>query len=169
MTPRKHGPTRVPSDTDQPAPRTPAPAPLPTDEHGAHRDAAAEGKRFVYNPTVALPVGTVATRLPRAKAPNVRYDWPAVRALMEAHPGLWVKALEGLSSGMYSYVRRGGPTAFHGMGGHMQVSLRNQHPNPNKDAKGKVGDLWVRWIPEGWTDQDQARAEATVAAGEGVI
>lgn len=132
----------------------------------AFRDADAEGKAFVYSPTIALPVGTVATDLPRKKI-KTKYDWDGVRTLLEANPGLWVLALQEMSSGMYSYVRRGGPDAFVGMGGHMQVSLRGQRDS--ETAKGKIGDLWLRWFPEGWTPDDQARVEAAHEAGEGVL
>jgi len=137
----------------------------------AVRDPKAEGKAFVHSPTFeipSVPPGTVATALPpRRRSGRAVYDWDKVRAMLEDNPGLWVMALTGLSSGMYSYVRNGGPEAFVGMGGHMQVSLRNRRPNPN--AKGSIGDLWLRWIPAGWTAEDQARAEAAHAAGEGVL
>lgn len=127
------------------------------------RDAAAEGKRFVRNPMVALP-GTVALAPPRTP-PKTKYDWPGARKMIENNPGLWVLVFDRFSTGMYSYVRRGGPEAFHGLGGHLQVSLRNQE----YDGTSKFGNLWLRWVPEGWTDEDQARAEAAHADGEGVL
>jgi hypothetical protein len=54
---------------------------------------------------------------------------------------------------------------MHGMGGQFQVSLRNQ----TLKGKTRYGSLWMRWIPEGWTDDDQKRIEAAAAAGEGVL
>lgn len=138
------------------------PAP-PVPDPNRPRDAAAEGKKFVRNPTIALP-GTVALNPPVSTAPT-KYDWPAARRQLEDNPGLWVLVFDRFSSGMYSYVRRGGPKALAGMGGHLQLSLRNQ----KYEGPTKWGDLWLRWIPDGWTDEDQARAEAAHKAGEGVL
>jgi hypothetical protein len=128
------------------------------------RDAAAEGKAYVRNPTVTLPPGTVALEPPRPK-PRTKYDWPAARQMLEDNPGLWVMVFTRFSTGMFSYVRRGGPEAFHGLGGQLQVSLRNQE----YEGASKFGNLWLRWIPEGWTDDDQKRVEEAHAAGEGVL
>lgn len=138
------------------------PVATPTSPNGA-RDAKAEGKKFVRNPTVALP-GTVALEPPKPR-PKTKYDWPAARQLLEDNPGLWVLVFNRFSTGMFSYVRRGGPEAFHGLGGHLQVSLRNQE----YEGTSKFGNLWLRWVPEGWTDDDQARAEEAHKGGEAVL
>jgi hypothetical protein len=134
------------------------------DSPNGFRDAKAEGKKFVRNPMIAIPPGTVALEPPKPK-PRTKYDWPAARQLLEDNPGLWVLVFNRFTTGMFSYVRRGGPEAFHGLGGHMQVSLRNQE----YDGPTKFGDLWLRWVPEGWTDDDQRRAEEAHKAGEGVL
>lgn len=127
------------------------------------RDPDAEGLAFVHNPIIAVP-GTVALS-PSSAPKRTKYDWEGARRMLEDNPGLWVMVFDSFSSGMYSYVRRGGPVALAGMGGHLQISLRNQE----LVGKTKFGNLWLRWIPEDWTDEDQARAEAAHKAGEGVL
>lgn len=166
MTPRKNTPIPLPDAAREKQDREPAVMPVPVRHRGAFRDPVAEGKAFVYSPTLAVPEGTVTKELPSKKNPT-KYDWDTVRTLLENNPGLWVLALSDMSKGMYSYVRAGKVGTFAGMGGHMQVSLRNQRDS--KRVKGKVGDLWLRWIPASWSADDQARAEAALAAGEGVL
>lgn len=129
-----------------------------------YRDPAAEGKAFVRNPMIPIPPGTVALSPPKPQV-RTKYDYSAARKLLEDNPGLWVLVFKKFSTGMFTYVRQGRPEAFHGMGGHMQVSLRNQV----SQGPSRWGDLWLRWVPEGWTADDQARAEAAHAAGEGVL
>ena len=51
------------------------------------------------------------------------------------------------------------------MGGYLESSIRNQRP----EGASRVGTLWLRWEPPGWTAEDQARVEAAAAAGEGQI
>jgi hypothetical protein len=123
-----------------------------------------ETRAFTHNPTIDLPAGTVGLT-PQGKRRPTKYDWDSVRDLLEANPGLWVLTLKDVSSGMYSWVRKRYPPGFEGMGGQMQISLRNQQ----MIGKTKYGDLWLRWIPEGWTDEDQARAEAALDSGEGAL
>jgi hypothetical protein len=119
---------------------------------------------FTHNPTVQLTRGTVATS-PVAKPRPTKYDWETARDLLESNPGLWVLTFNNFSSGMFSYARRGGPAALRELGGDLQLSLRNQV----MVGKTKFGTLWARWTPEGWTEDDQAAAEAAHAAGEGVL
>lgn len=116
---------------------------------------------------VALPGPRKAGELPpRAPGPT-KFDWAGVRAELEKNPGLWIKALDEVPTGIYTYVRRGKNLAFYGMGGYLEASLPNQRQIDGE--RGKRGTLWLRWEPEGWTEQDQARAEAAAAAGEGQI
>jgi hypothetical protein len=122
--------------------------------------------KYARMPMVPVPpVGTVASRPDSAPARPTKYDWVGARKLLEENPGMWVLVFNDFSSGMYAFARRGGPGSMHGMGGHFQVSLRNQKV---KD-KTSYGSLWMRWIPEGWTDEHQRIAEATAAAGEGSL
>lgn len=122
-------------------------------------------RSYARQPTIDLPVGTVGLS-PIGRPRPTKYDWDGARALMEANPGLWVLGLRDASTGIYTWVRRGKVQAFIGMGGQLQISLRNQRPKA-EGSPSRVGDLWLRWTPAGWTDLDQARAEAAHAAGEG--
>jgi hypothetical protein len=101
---------------------------------------------------------------PRAPRPS-KYDWEGIRTRLEQNPGLWLKAAEDVSTGVFSWVRQGKPQALHGMGGHLESSIRNQ----KETGTTRAGTLWLRWEPEGWTQADQARVEAAAAAGEGQL
>lgn len=114
-----------------------------------------------YTPTIALGAGTVSTTPPTKRRPT-KYDWDGARVLLEANPGLWVLVFDEFTSGMYTFLRQGGPLVLQEMGGNLQLSLRDQH----LVDKTKYGKLWLRWTPEGWTEQDQAAAEAAHQAGE---
>lgn len=121
--------------------------------------------KYARKPRVKVPpVGTVASS-PAPSTRPTKYDWVGARKLLEDNPGLWVVVFNDFSAGMYAFARRGGPAVMHGMGGEFQVSLRNQ----TLKGKTRYGSLWMRWIPEGWTEDDQKRVEAASAAGEGVI
>lgn len=111
------------------------------------------------------PVGTIASEPGSPGARPLKYDWVGARRLLEDNPGLWIKVFEEFSAGMYAFARRGGPSVMHGMGGQFQVSLRNTY----LVKKTRYGDLWMRWIPEDWSETDQQRVEAAQAAGEGVL
>jgi len=117
-----------------------------------------------YTPTIALGAGTVATA-PQHKRRPTKYDWDGAVELLTANPGLWVQVFDKFTSGMYTFLREGGPEALRVMGGSLQMSLREQE----KIGKTKYGKLWLRWTPEGWTQDDQARAEAAHASGEGAL
>jgi hypothetical protein len=117
-----------------------------------------------YSPTIALGAATVSTA-PPTKRRATKYDWDGARVVLEANPGLWVQVFDKFTSGMYTFLRRGGPVALQEMGGNLQMSLRNQY----LVNKTKYGTLYLRWTPDGWTAEDQARAEAALAAGEGQI
>lgn len=120
-------------------------------------------RAFTHNPVINLPTGTVSL-VPRGKRRPTKYDWDGARALLEDNPGLWVLALKGVSSGMYSHVRKGCPPGFDGMGGQLSLSLRNQE----LIGRTKFGDLWLRWTPEDWTEEDQARVEAALNGEAGL-
>lgn len=121
--------------------------------------------KYARKPVLDVPaVGTVSTS-PSTSTRPTKYDWAGARRLLEENPGLWVLVFNDFSAGMYAFARRGGPAVMHGMGGQFQVSLRNQ----TLKGKTRYGSLWMRWIPEGWTDDDQKRVEAAAAAGEGVL
>lgn len=107
------------------------------------------------------PPGSPPPRTPRPG----KYDWDKIRAELEANAGLWVKVLDEVSTGVFSWVRAGKPLALSTMGGHLESSIRNQRP----EGTTRVGSLWLRWEPPGWTAADQARVEAAAAAGEGQI
>lgn len=115
-----------------------------------------------YNPTIKL--GTVMVTPPTKRRPT-KYDWDGARALLEANPGLWVLVFDKFTSGMYTFLREGGPVVLQEMGGSLQLSLRDQE----LIGKTKYGKLWLRHTPDGWTDQDQAAAEAAHEAGEAVL
>lgn len=116
------------------------------------------------NPTITLSAGGVSTVPPTKRRPT-KYDWDGARNLLEANPGLWVQVFDRFTSGMYTFLRQGGPIILQEMGGELQLSLRNQE----LVGKTKYGTLYLRWTPEGWTETDQAAAEAALAAGEGQI
>lgn len=121
--------------------------------------------KYARKPVLDVPaVGTVSTS-PSASARPTKYDWSGARRMLEENPGLWVLVFNDFSAGMYAFARRGGPAVMHGMGGQFQVSLRNQ----TLKGKTRYGSLWMRWIPEDWTDDDQKRVEAAAEAGEGVL
>jgi hypothetical protein len=117
-----------------------------------------------YSPSISLASGAVSDEPPRKRRPT-KYDWDGARVLLEANPGLWVEVFDRFTSGMYTFLRQGGPAVLREMGGDLQLSLRNQE----LIEKTKYGTLYLRWTPEGWTEQDQARAEAALAAGEGQL
>lgn len=122
-----------------------------------------------YTPTTSLAgdtptPGTVMSSLP-TKRRATKYDWDTARANLEANPGLWVLVFEKFTSGMYTFLREGGPVVIREMGGNLQMSLRDQE----LIGRTKTGKLWLRWTPEDWTEQDQAAAEAAHAAGEGQL
>lgn len=109
-------------------------------------------------------VVAISTEPPTRKPTPQKYDWAAIREQLEANPGLWLQIGGEFSTGQYSYVRAGKPLAFQGMGGQLEITLRNQRPRTPKrgeaKGKGRVGDLWLRWTPEAWTEDDQARVDA---------
>lgn len=117
-----------------------------------------------YNPTIKLGAGTVASTPPTKRRPT-KYDWDGARALLEKNPGLWVLVFDRFTSGMYTFLRDGGPAAIQEMGGSLQLSLREQVA----EGKSKHGKLWLRWTPDLWTDEDQARAEASIPGGEAAL
>lgn len=118
-----------------------------------------------YTPTIKLGAGTVVAGAPPTKRRPTKYDWDGARTLLEGNPGLWVLVFDQFTSGMYTFLRDGGPVALQEMGGNLQLSLRDQH----MVEKTKYGKLWLRWTPEDWTDEDQARAEAAHDANEAVL
>lgn len=113
-------------------------------------------------PTTKL--GEVAAEPPQRKRP-LKYDWPTAVRLMQANPGQWVLVFKKFSTGMYSYVRKGGPPMLREIGGTLELSLTNQKVTGGT----KAGELWVRWTPDNWTEQDQALSDAAREAGEGTI
>jgi hypothetical protein len=117
-----------------------------------------------YAPTIKLGAGTVASTPPTKRRPT-KYDWDGARTLLETHPGLWVLVFDRFTSGMYTFLREGGPVALQEMGGNLQLSLRDQVTV----EKTKYGKLWLRWTPDDWTDQDQAAAEAAHESGEAAL
>lgn len=118
-----------------------------------------------YTPTIKLGAGTIAAGSPPTKRRPTKYDWDGARKLLEDNPGLWVLVFDQFTSGMYTFLRQGGPVVLQEMGGDLQLSLRDQH----MIERTKYGKLWLRWTPEGWTEEDQARAEAAVTSDEAVI
>lgn len=122
------------------------------------------------NPRVKLSKATPGSPPPRAprNVSRARYDWPDIRKRLENTPGLWILAYEDVSTGTYYYVSRGRLSYFEGMGGYLECTMRNKHPLPDKPTISE-GELWLRWEPEGWTEEDQARAEALFKAGEGAL
>ena len=117
-------------------------------------------------PRVKLPEHA-AGEAPTPRRRSARYDWDDVRKRMEDHPGLWILADADVSTGMFTFVSRGRPAAFYGMGGHLECTMRDQ--KFREGTRTLAGELWVRWEPEGWTEEDQARAEALAEAGEGAL
>ena len=118
-----------------------------------------------YTPTIKLGAGTIAAGSPPTKRRPTKYDWDGARALLEQNPGLWILVFDKFTSGMYTFLREGGPVVLQEMGGNLQLSLRDQH----MVEKTKYGKLWLRWTPEDWTDEDQAAAEAGYAQSEAAL
>jgi hypothetical protein len=121
--------------------------------------------KYARSPKVDVPPVGTGSGSPVSGARPTRYDWEGARKMLEKSPGLWVLVFNDFSAGMYSFARRGGPAAMHGMGGQFQVSLRNQRLK----GKTRYGSLWMRWIPEDWTDEHQRIVEATAEQGEGQL
>lgn len=122
-------------------------------------------KAFQFQPTINLPAGTTAGE-PIGKPRPTRWDWVGARAQLEANPGVWVLVFKDFTSGMFSWVRRGdGPSTFNGMGGQLQMSLKNTRVV----GKTQKGDLWLKHTPADWTTDDVERARAATADGEAVL
>jgi hypothetical protein len=96
------------------------------------------------------------TRRPR------RHDWDSIAAELRENPGVWLKAAENFSGGMFSYLRQNKiPSLW--MGGTLEATRRDT------STASQRGTLWLRWQPDGWTEADQDRVDEQVAAGEGVL
>ncbi len=91
-----------------------------------------------------------------------RYDWDAIADQLRENPGVWIKAAENISGGMFSYLRQN-KIASLWLGGTLDATRRNT------SMADQRGALWLRWQPEGWTEADQDRVDEQVAAGEGVL
>jgi hypothetical protein len=109
-------------------------------------------------------IGTVAVTAPVRGRPYF-YDWDGCAKLLEANPGLWVLLLNDVNTGLYSYSKKNLPPALAALGGELKMRLLNQ----KTIGRSRKGELWGHWTPTGWTEDDQARAEASVEAGEAVI
>lgn len=115
-------------------------------------------------PRVPLPTLTPGDPPPPLQRAG-RYDWNAARKRLEDNPGVWIMLFPAVSTGTFSYASRGRLTAFIGMGGFLESRLRDQKPvGPSSE-----GELWMRWEPAGWTEADQARANAAAMSGEGQL
>ena len=118
-------------------------------------------------PRVKLPTRSPSDP-PMSAKPRAggRYDWVGARKTLEDNPGVWLLMFnEPVSTGTYSHASRGKLVAFHGLGGYLESRLIDQE----KVGTITEGSLWMRWEPEGWTEEDQARANAAAQAGEGQL
>jgi hypothetical protein len=120
---------------------------------------------FQFQPTINLPPAS-ATPEPIGKPRPTKWDWVGCRATLESNPGTWVLVFHDFTSGMFSWVRSGkGPSAFNGMGGTLQMSLKNTE----LIGRTQFGDLWLKWTPADWSTADVERARAAADAGEAVL
>lgn len=113
-------------------------------------------------PVIDLPTAArVANMPPQTRRRTPKNDWYTIVDRLRARPGVWIMVNEHASSGIFSYLRQGKCRAFWGMGGKLHLTMRNQ-------VSG-MGNLWLMWTPEGWTDLDQQRVDDALASGEGIL
>lgn len=114
--------------------------------------------------TITLPTPTTANGpgLPGAgRRPRV-HDWDAIATQLRENPGVWIKAVEKASGGLFNYVRQNRVRALW-LGGTLDATRRDT------SMADQRGTLWLRWQPEGWTQADQDAVDAAIEAGEGVL
>ena len=116
------------------------------------------------HPRIKLSTLTPGDPPPPIQRPG-RYDWNAARKRLETNPGVWLLVFPDVSTGTFYYASRGRMTAFAGMGGWLESRIRDQ----KRKGSSAEGELWMRWEPDGWTEEDQARANAAAIAGEGQL
>jgi hypothetical protein len=116
------------------------------------------------HPRVPLPTLTPGDPPPPLQRAG-RHDWNHARQRLEDNPGVWIMVFPAVTTGTFHYASRGRLTAFIGMGGYLESRIRGQKPV----GRSAEGELWMRWEPAGWTEEDQARANAAATAGEGQL
>jgi len=120
---------------------------------------------FKFQPTINLPAKS-DTPEPIGRPRPTKWDWAGCRRTLENNPGTWVLVFKDFTSGMFSWVRAGkGPSTFNGMGGTLQMSLKNSVIV----GRTQQGDLWLKWTPADWTERDVESARAAAADGEAVL
>lgn len=96
-----------------------------------------------------------------------KHDWEQVRSLLETHPGVWLLAVSDMSSAAVDWGRKAKPQSFAGWKG--WLDSRRYKIHPASEGIPERFDLWLRWVPPDWTDEDVARAQAEHEQGEGVL
>ena len=112
-------------------------------------------------PTIAIDLPGPTNAPPSARRGTPKHDWENVIVRLRDRPGQWQLAFSDFTTGMFSYLRDGRVKTLEPLGGRLHMTMKRQQAN--------AGDLWLMWTPDGWTETDQARVDAAVAAGEGVL
>ncbi len=84
-----------------------------------------------------------------------KHDWQEVVERLRANPGRWILADVNVSTSTVWRAGKGGIAALNRLGGSVESRHRDTHMEDGARGTSRYGDMWLRWTPDGWTEEDQ--------------
>lgn len=91
---------------------------------------------------------------PRRRRSDSRHNWDVIAASLREEPAAWVLAASGVSNTMAWRAGRGDIAALRALGGQVHSHHRDTYTEQGASGSTRYGDLWLKWTPEGWTEDD---------------
>lgn len=88
-----------------------------------------------------------------------KHDWQSVVVRLLANPGRWILADSDVSTSTAWRAGKGGIAALNRIGGKVESRHRDTRLEDGARGTSRYGDLWLRWTPDNWTDDEQTAVD----------
>lgn len=102
---------------------------------------------------------TEGTAPPRKRPVRGKHDWYDVARRLSDTPGRWILADHDVSTSMAWRAGNDQIAPLRDLRGRIEYAHRDTAFVTGNRGTSRYGDLWLRWVPEGWTEEAQQAAD----------
>jgi len=96
---------------------------------------------------------------PRKRPVRGKHDWQSVASRLSDTPGRWILAQQDVSTSMAWRAGNGQIAALNVLRGRIEYRHRDTAFVTGDRGTTRYGDLWLRWVPDGWAEDQQVAAD----------